>query len=276
MTDQIKNRQRQDPSFVFPKRLQLWKDSEKKMTELWDIFIQAEQRSMELQEELEKQKDKLDNEECISAALTVESTFQRQEILNLKRRIAELEGQKPHIDHEPVEQKEEEKEKEKAEEKEEEKEEEEKEEEEKEEEKEEEDKEEEKKQEEKKKNAQSPDVPSRIQRLKNRERKRLQASCYEYEKDKQPKKKDAKKGDEEIPQFKLISSEEPSTQEDPLNQMEVCNYCTSSFLLFMFSALQFLISFLSICSQHKRHLSLMPQSHFLISQKEQTLMIRYL
>ncbi|KAL6288698.1 hypothetical protein ACE6H2_006208 [Prunus campanulata] len=201
MTDQIKNRQRQDPSFVFPKRLQLWKDSEKKMIELWDIFIQAEQRSMELQEELEKQKDKLDNEECISAALTVESTFQRQEILNLKRRIAELEGQKPHIDHEP----------EKAEEKEEE----EKEEEEKEEEKEEEDKEEEKK-----KNAQSPDVPSRIQRLKNRERKRLQASCYEYEKDKQPKKKDAKKGDEEIPQFKLISSEEPSTQEDPLNQME--------------------------------------------------------
>ncbi|KAL6280050.1 hypothetical protein ACE6H2_016931 [Prunus campanulata] len=258
MTDQIHYRQRQDPSFVCPKRLQLWKDkdSEKKMAELLDIIIQVENRSMELQEELEKHKDKLDNEECISAALTVETTFQRQEILNLKRRIAELEEEKA-----------EEKEKEKAEEKEEE---------EKEEEKEEEDKEEEKKQEEKKKNAQTPNVPSRVQRLKNRERMRLQASCYDYEKDKQPKKKDAKKGDEEIPQFKLISSEEPSTQEDPLNQMEVCNYCSSSFLLFMFSALQFLISFLSICSQHKRHLSLMPQSHFLTSQKEQTLMIRYL
>ncbi|XP_034217469.1 uncharacterized protein LOC117629057 [Prunus dulcis] len=52
MTDQINYRQQQDPSFVCPKRLQLWKDeknedSEKKMKELWDIFIQAEKRSKE-------------------------------------------------------------------------------------------------------------------------------------------------------------------------------------------------------------------------------------
>ena len=45
MTDQINYRQRQDPSFVCPERLQRWKgeineDSENKMKELWDIFIQ--------------------------------------------------------------------------------------------------------------------------------------------------------------------------------------------------------------------------------------------
>ncbi|BBN70489.1 hypothetical protein Prudu_1487S001400 [Prunus dulcis] len=50
MTDQINYRQQEDPSFVCPEKLQLWKDeknedSEKKMKDLWDIFIQAEKRS---------------------------------------------------------------------------------------------------------------------------------------------------------------------------------------------------------------------------------------
>ncbi|KAI5335736.1 hypothetical protein L3X38_025870 [Prunus dulcis] len=120
--------------------------------------------------------------------MTVESTIQFHEIQNLKRRIAELEGKEPHIDMEQSAKKMKIQEKYK-------------------------------KEEEKKQDAPTPDVPSRIQRLTNRERK-LQASCHEYEKDKQPKKKEAKKDDEEIPQFKLSSSEEQSTQEDPQNQIE--------------------------------------------------------
>ncbi|CAL8178207.1 unnamed protein product [Prunus armeniaca] len=57
MTYQINYHQRQDPSLVCSERLQLWKDeinedSEKKMKELWDIFIQGEKRSKELEAEL--------------------------------------------------------------------------------------------------------------------------------------------------------------------------------------------------------------------------------
>ncbi|CAL2268911.1 unnamed protein product [Prunus armeniaca] len=198
MTDQINYHQRQDPSFICPERLQLWKDeknedSEKKMKELWDIFIQGEKRSKELEE-------KLDNEEYVTATMTVESTVQLQEIENLKRRIAELEGKETRIDMEKIAKKKEIEE-----------------EEEKEEDKKEEEKQQEEKEEEKKQDAPTPDVPSRVIRLKNRERKRLQASCYVYEKNKKPKKK-AKKDDEELPQFKIISSEEQSTQEDPQNQ----------------------------------------------------------
>ncbi|XP_020420309.1 uncharacterized protein LOC109949321 [Prunus persica] len=75
MTDQINYRQQQDPSFVCPERLQLWKDeknedSEKKMKELWDIFIQAEKRSKELEVELATYIEKLDNEECVTATMT--------------------------------------------------------------------------------------------------------------------------------------------------------------------------------------------------------------
>ena len=192
MTDQINYRQQQDPSFVCPERLQLWKDeknedSEKKMKDLWDIFIQAEKRSKELEVELATCIEKLDNEECVTATMTVESTIQLNEIQNLKRRIAELEEI--------------------------------------EEEKKEEEKQQEEREEEKKQDAPIPDVPSRVQRLKNRERKRLQASCYVYEKNKKTKK-EAKKDDEELPQFKLISSE------------EVCNYCSSSCCFFLFYALQ--------------------------------------
>ncbi|CAL8178208.1 unnamed protein product [Prunus armeniaca] len=144
--------------------------------------------------------------------MTVESTVQLQEIQNLKRRIAELEGKETRIDMEKISKKKEIEEKYKVEiqsllsdptifememdlpitqpvE----------------------EQEEEKQQEEKKQDAPTPDVPSRVLRLKNRERKRLQASCYVYEKNKKPKKK-AKKDDEELPQFKLISSEEQSTR----------------------------------------------------------------
>ncbi|XP_020421343.1 glutamic acid-rich protein-like [Prunus persica] len=225
MTDQINYRQQQDPSFVCPERLQLWKDeknedSEKKMKELWDIFIQAEKRSKELEVELATYIEKLDNEECVTATMTVESTVQLNEIQNLKRRIAELEGKETGIDMEKIAKKKEIQEKYKAEiesllsdptifememdlptkqptkpvE-------------EKEEEKKEEEKQQEEREEEKKQDAPTPDVPSRVQRLKNRERKRLQASCYVYEKNKKTKK-EAKKDDEELPQFKLISSEE--------------------------------------------------------------------
>ncbi|BBN69703.1 hypothetical protein Prudu_1115S001200 [Prunus dulcis] len=188
MTDQINYRQQEDPSFVCPEKLQLWKDeknedSEKKMKDLWDIFIQAEKRSKELEVELATYIEKLDNEECVTATMTVESTIQLNEIQNLKRRIAELE------------------------EKEEEKKEEEKQQEEREEENKEQEKQQEEREEEKKQDAPTPAVPSRVQRLKNRERKRLQASCYVYEKNKKTKK-EAKKDDEELPQFKLISSEE--------------------------------------------------------------------
>ncbi|BBG99430.1 hypothetical protein Prudu_009121 [Prunus dulcis] len=107
MTDQINYRQQQDPSFVCPERLQLWKDeknedSEKKMKELWDIFIQAEKRSKELEVELATYIEKLDNEECVTATMTVESTIQLNEIQNLKRRIAELEGKETHIDMEKI------------------------------------------------------------------------------------------------------------------------------------------------------------------------------
>ena len=112
-----------------------------------------------------------------------------------------------------------------VEEKEEEKKEEEKQQEEREEENKEQEKQQEEREEEKKQDAPTPAVPSRVQRLKNRERKRLQASCYVYEKNKKTKK-EAKKDDEELPQFKLISSE------------EVCNYCSSSCCFFLFSALQ--------------------------------------
>ncbi|KAI5315709.1 hypothetical protein L3X38_044885 [Prunus dulcis] len=234
MTDQINYRQQQDPSFVCPERLLLWKDeknedSEKKMKELWDIFIQAEKRSKELEVELATYIEKLDNEECVTATMTVESTIQLNEIQNLKRRIAELEGKETHIDMEKIAKKKEIQGKYKAEiqsllsdptifememdlptkqptkpveEKEEEKQQEEREEENKEQEKQQEEREEEKKQ-----DAPTPDVPSRVQRVKNRERKRLQASCYVYEKNKKTKK-EAKKDDEELPQFKLISSEE--------------------------------------------------------------------
>lgn len=243
MTDQINYRQQQDPSFVCPERLQLWKDeknedSEKKMKELWDIFIQAEKRSKELEVELATYIEKLDNEECVTATMTVESTVQLNEIQNLKRRIAELEGKETGIDMEKIAKKKEIQEKYKAEiesllsdptifememdlptkqptqpvE-------------EKEEEKKEEEKQQEEREEEKKQDAPTPDVPLRVQRVKNRERKRLQASCYVYEKNKKTKK-EAKKDDEELPQFKLISSE------------EVCNYCSSSCCFFLFSALQ--------------------------------------
>ncbi|KAI5337701.1 hypothetical protein L3X38_016972 [Prunus dulcis] len=107
MTDQINYRQQQDPSFVCPERLQLWKDeknedSEKKMKELWDIFIQAEKRSKELEVELATYIEKLDNEECVTATMTVESTIQLNEIQNLKRRIAELEGKETRIDMEKI------------------------------------------------------------------------------------------------------------------------------------------------------------------------------
>ncbi|XP_008239096.1 PREDICTED: DNA ligase 1-like [Prunus mume] len=191
MTDEINCRQRQDPTFICPERLQLWKDeinedSEKKMKELWDIFIQGEKRSKELEAKLATYVEKLDNEEYLTATMTVESTVQLQEIQNLKRRIVELEGKETRIDMEKIAKKKEIEEKYK-------------------------------KEEEKKQDAPKPDVPSRVLRLKNRERKRLQASCYVYTKNKKPKKK-AKKDDEELPQFKLISSEEQSTQEDPQNQ----------------------------------------------------------
>ncbi|CAL8167840.1 unnamed protein product [Prunus armeniaca] len=237
MTDQINYHQRQDPSFICPERLQLWKDeknedSEKKMKELWDIFIQGEKRSKELEAKLATYVEKLDNEEYVIATMTVESTVQLQEIENLKRRIAELEGKETRIDMEKIAKKKEIEEKYKVEiqsllsdptvfememdlpttqptqpVEEQEEEEEEKEEE----------KQQEEKEEEKKQDAPTPDVPSRVLRLKNRERKRLQASCYVYEKNKKPKMK-AKKDDEELPQFKIISSEEQSTQEDPQNQ----------------------------------------------------------
>ncbi|CAL8169347.1 unnamed protein product [Prunus armeniaca] len=242
MTDQINYHQRQDPSFICPERLQLWKDeknedSEKKMKELWDIFIQGEKRSKELEAKLATYVEKLDNEEYVTATMTVESTVQLQEIENLKRRIAELEGKETRIDMEKIAKKKESEEKYKVEiqsllsdptvfememdlpttqptqpveEQEEE-------EEEKEEDKKEEEKQQEEKEEEKKQDAPTPDVPSRVLRLKNRERKRLQASCYVYEKNKKPKMK-AKKDDEELPQFKIISSKEQSTQEDPQNQ----------------------------------------------------------
>ncbi|KAI5312330.1 hypothetical protein L3X38_041503 [Prunus dulcis] len=49
------------------------------------------------------------------------------------------------------------------------------------------------KEEEKKQDTPTPDVPTRIQRLKNRERKRHQASCYEYETDRQPKRRRQKR-----------------------------------------------------------------------------------
>ncbi|KAI5329427.1 hypothetical protein L3X38_028824 [Prunus dulcis] len=107
MTDQINYCQQQDPSFVCPERLQLWKDeknedSEKKMKELWDIFIQAEKRSKELEVELATYMEKLDNEECVTATMTVESTVQLNEIQNLKRRIAELEGKETRLNNEKV------------------------------------------------------------------------------------------------------------------------------------------------------------------------------
>ncbi|CAL2257812.1 unnamed protein product [Prunus armeniaca] len=201
------------------------------MKELWDIFIQGEKRSKEVEAELATYVEKLDNEEYVTATMTVESTVQLQEIQNLKRRIAELEGKETRIDMEKIAKKKEIEKKYKVEiqsllsdptifememdlpttqptqpveEQEEE------------EEKKEDKKEEEKQKEEKKQDAPTPDVPSRVLRLKNRERKRLQASCYVYEKNKKPKKK-AKKDDEELPQFKLISSEEQSTQEDSQN-----------------------------------------------------------
>ncbi|BBH02923.1 hypothetical protein Prudu_013643 [Prunus dulcis] len=107
MTDQINYRQQEDPSFVCPERLQLWKDeknedSEKKMKDLWDIFIQAEKRSKELEVELATYMEKLDNEECVTATMIVESTIQLNEIQNLKRRIAELEGKETRIDMEKI------------------------------------------------------------------------------------------------------------------------------------------------------------------------------
>ncbi|CAL9025928.1 unnamed protein product [Prunus brigantina] len=200
MTDQINYRQRQDPSFVCPERLQLWKDeinedSEKKMKELWDIFIQGEKRSKELEAKLATYVEKLDNEEYVTATMTVESTVQLQEIQNLKRRIVELEGKETRIEMEKIAKKKEIEEKYKVEiqsllsdptifememdlpttqpveEQEEE-----------------EEKQQEEKEEEKKQDAPTPDVPSRVLRLKNRERKRLQASCYVYEKKKNQKR----------------------------------------------------------------------------------------
>ena len=50
MTTQINHRQSQDPRWVCPKSIQLWKDeinidNEKKMMEFWDISIQAEKGS---------------------------------------------------------------------------------------------------------------------------------------------------------------------------------------------------------------------------------------
>ncbi|CAL8078603.1 unnamed protein product [Prunus armeniaca] len=104
MTAEINYRQHQDPSFVCPKRLKLWKDeinkdSEKKMMELWDIFIQTEKRSNELEKELATHKEKL-HEECVAATMTVESTILLHEIQNLKRRITKLEGKEPHIEPE--------------------------------------------------------------------------------------------------------------------------------------------------------------------------------
>ncbi|CAL8164483.1 unnamed protein product [Prunus armeniaca] len=150
MTDQINYHQRQDPSFICPERLQLWKaekneDSEKKMKELWDIFIQGEKRSKELEEKLATYVEKLDNEEYVTATMTVESTVQLQEIENLKRRIAELEGKETRIDMEKIAKKKEIEE-----------------EEEKEEDKKEEEKQQEEKEEEKKQDAPTPDVPSRL------------------------------------------------------------------------------------------------------------------
>ncbi|KAI5312331.1 hypothetical protein L3X38_041504 [Prunus dulcis] len=92
MTAQVNYHQCQDPSFVYPKRLKLWKDeinkdSEKKMMELWDIFIQAEKRSNLLEEELATHKEKLNDEEYATATMTVESTIHLNEIQNLKRKI---------------------------------------------------------------------------------------------------------------------------------------------------------------------------------------------
>ncbi|KAI5348861.1 hypothetical protein L3X38_001748 [Prunus dulcis] len=103
MTAEINYRQHQDPSFVCPKRLKLWKDeinkdSEKKMMEFWNIFIQAEKRSNELEEELATHKEKLHDEECVAATMIVESTIQLHEIQNLKKRITKLEGKEPHIE----------------------------------------------------------------------------------------------------------------------------------------------------------------------------------
>ncbi|KAI5328988.1 hypothetical protein L3X38_028385 [Prunus dulcis] len=72
------------------------------MKELWDIFIQAEKRSKELEVELATYIEKLDNEECVTATMTVESTIQLNEIQNLKRRIAELEGKETRIDIEKI------------------------------------------------------------------------------------------------------------------------------------------------------------------------------
>ncbi|CAL2280419.1 unnamed protein product [Prunus armeniaca] len=206
MTYQINYRRRQDPSLVCPERLQLWKDeinedSEKKMKELWDIFIQGEKRSKELEAELATYVEKLDNEEYVTATMTVESTVQLQEIQNLKRRIAELERKETRIDMEKISKKKEIEEKYKSK------------------------KKRSNKKKEKKQDAPTPDVPSRVLRLKNRERKRLQASCYVYEKNKKPKKR-AKKDDEELPQFKLISSEEQSTRgSSKLEEIETAMQC---------------------------------------------------
>ncbi|XP_034212670.1 uncharacterized protein LOC117625173 [Prunus dulcis] len=72
------------------------------MKDLWDIFIQAEKRSKELEVELATYIEKLDNEECVTATMTVESTIQLNEIQNLKRRIAELEGKETRIDMEKI------------------------------------------------------------------------------------------------------------------------------------------------------------------------------
>ncbi|KAI5327451.1 hypothetical protein L3X38_026847 [Prunus dulcis] len=77
-------------------------------------------------------------------------------------------------------------------------------------------KQQEEREEEKKQDAPTPAVPSRVQRVKNRERKRLQASFYVYEKNKKTKK-EAKKDDEELPQFKLISSEELTQEASQLD-----------------------------------------------------------
>ncbi|KAI5335735.1 hypothetical protein L3X38_025869 [Prunus dulcis] len=63
MTAQINYHQCQDRSFVCPERLKLWndetnKENEKKMMELWDIFIQAKKRSNELEAKLATYKEK--------------------------------------------------------------------------------------------------------------------------------------------------------------------------------------------------------------------------
>jgi len=86
MKAQIHYRQQQDPNFVCPESLILWKDeiiedSEKKMMGLWDIFIRAENRSNELEE-------KLKDEELVTVAMTVEATIHHNKIENLKKRIA--------------------------------------------------------------------------------------------------------------------------------------------------------------------------------------------